>query len=326
MNIRAGLIKTLKNLSAKCALPIRSPIFIGLDIEHDAIHFVQLMLKKRRYQLCEYGSVFPSNHSDIENEGMLAALLQTFSNIPFSKGVVIAVPGSSVMMRTISVETSLREEDIAACVFQQANQFLRSSLQDYVIDFEIVPFAHKANLKIREVRWVAAKRQEIDALVHLICGVGLKVVRIDVDVFALQRAAVYLLSNLAQQDDCVAVIKISNNTVTFCAIKQKKLLYTQEERYLVSLTDLETLSSVLHHVLNIWSRFLASHHNKPNRILVAGTYQQLAHLAEKIEESLNIKTVVADMIRGLNGSTSKSTGSSQENSVFMLSSGLAMRE
>lgn len=168
--------------------------FFALDIGSTAIRVVQLRGSQNQRSLARYGSVAidskvslsdsASNRSQLTGE-IRKLIKQT--NIS-TKNVVVGIPSGS-MFTTIADFPKLASKELAKTVTYQADQYIPTKPDDSKIDFAVLGDSPVDANKV-EVLLASVTNKYAETRLDMLEGIGLNVVAMEPDAFALARAVV----------------------------------------------------------------------------------------------------------------------------------------
>lgn len=307
----------LPNLLKKL-LP-KPPALLGITLDQQCIRLTELSKVRGDFSLrsCKQIPLPPADtaHFSFTHPELPSLLKQAIQEIgATTHRVALALPHSSVLFKTIELDKALRDKEIAIQVRAHAEKHFKYPISELMLDFEILGRS-KNHLDLIEVRWVAARRAEVDAQVNALALAGLQVIAVEVDLFSLSRLASYYITKHAMQSSSVAVIHVHDAYALCIVLHEHYCIYTRVEHY-VSYTD----SDLSARVISAIQLFLSSQSDPSNlsAILLAG-HPASSDLLEKIQTQFDIKAQHLDIFSLLGSRTSHAPHQ------FAISAGLAMR-
>jgi type IV pilus assembly protein PilM len=307
------LLNFLKNLLPK------PPALLGLTLDQQGLQLVELSRVGDDY-LLRYCNQIPCPSNDATQNfsfahpafpDFLKQTIQT-TNITTNQ-VALALPYSSVLFKSIELDKQLNESEIAIQVHAHAEQYFNYPLSELMIDFELLDTS-KNHPDLIELRWVAARKLEVETQINALAVAGLQVVAVEVDSFSLQRVASYYLKKQSSQLDNVVVIQVYDSHILLMVLGEKKCIYTRIENYIPDTR--EDLNACIFSTVTF---FLNNQTDKtPSLILLAG-HRVSAELLERINAHFNITARYLDVFSLLNFFTPHPPHQ------FAISTGLAMR-
>ena len=131
----------------------KSPPLMGLDIGSSSIRLLQLSRHGNSYRIDHFaieslppGVIVEKSVQDIEAiSGAIQSAVRNSGSS--SKYCAVAVSGSAVFTKTISLPSNLAEADIESQVQIEANQYIPYPLDEISLDFEVLgPSARNADM------------------------------------------------------------------------------------------------------------------------------------------------------------------------------------
>lgn len=338
---------------------------IGLDIGSTSV---------RLLQLSSHGSGFRIDHFAIEplGEGVVVDKavqdVEAISNAisraikasgTRAKSCAIAVSGSAVFTKTISLPSNLAEADIESQVQIEANQYIPYPLNEVSLDFEVLgPSARNADLI--DILLAASKSENVESRQDAIDAAGLKAKVVDVEAFAIANAFELIRKRDGlNRTQAVGVFDIGFDLTTLLVIKGGQVIYTRDHPFgghqLLEETqrrydmtpeqasfferneqapddfDEEVLEPFQLNVVHQISRalqFYASSNEYSNisTIYLSGGTASLKGLAPMVQRELGMTTRTADPVSGMEIAQSVAVTSLKRNSNnLMVAMGLALR-
>jgi len=306
---------------------------LGIDISSSSVKILEISKTEGQYTIENYAkdrlqeSVFDG--ISIKNINALAQSiksLHTKENIK-TKQVACAVPEVLTISKIIQLDDQLTNKEIEEYIFSEADKYIPYPIDEINIDFNILGKSTKNSDKI-DVLLVATRKENINSLVDLMTSAGLVLAVVDLEHYAIQRAAQLLMPDLSRggANKNIAIINIGNNYINLFIFNNLKNIYSrQEEIGLKNLIDaivhkynikpeeailaykqdrlpedytVEILRPfkelVLLHIkrsLNLF--YSAFNHNLVDKLVLAGDVHKIRGIDSDIQESINIPTLIA---------------------------------
>lgn len=248
----------------------RSATSVGIDIGANSVSLLKLCRIRTGYEILSY------THRDDNN---IAALLKQTK----IKSTIIGMPHAAVISKVIQLDASLHTDEIENYLLMNMRKYTGFAAQDIRMDFNVLGLAPNFPNKVA-VQLIAARREQVAARTKLLGEANIKVEAVDVESFALQRAA---LLQVAQADDVVAIVNLRQNSLLLCITQGNSMLYVKEEQ-IVALPD---IAQQINQELQL---FFANHSVTITQIIVAGTYADQMRLINNIAAATNITTYIAN--------------------------------
>jgi len=145
-----------------------------------------------------------------------------------SRRAVVAVPNSAAITRIVSFPASLSDEDIEARIQLESDKYIPFPLNEVAFDFQRMG-RHLRYDDQQEIMLVACRLQDIDTLTSTLDAVGLEVVAVDVEGFALERVCQALqVSQDDEKDGSTALVDIGANLCAFHVLKGGRIVYSRD--------------------------------------------------------------------------------------------------
>lgn len=212
-----------------------SPV-IGLDISSTAVKLVELGRSGGRYQVESYAveplpanSVVEKNITDVEvvGEAVRRAVRRSGTK---TKNTAVAVAGSAVITKVITMPGNLNEDEMASQIELEADQYIPYALEEVNLDFEVIG-PSESDLDMVNVLLAASRSEIVDVRVGAVELGGLTAKIVDVEAFALENA----FGLLAEETpgigigQTVALVDIGATMTTLSVLNDLKIIYAREQ-------------------------------------------------------------------------------------------------
>lgn len=221
------------------SLPAGSSRMLGVDISASSIKLVELSRKggaSPTYRLERYviepmsmdalldGGI---NQMEQVNECLQRALKRLGTR---QKKVVMALPLTSVITKTINVPAGLREDDLVFQVETEASQYVPFAMDEVNLDFQILGPApdHPGEL---EVLLAVARKDKVEDRVATAVSAGLKVMVMDVEELAAQAVFSQMVNEQLPdggRDKVVALVDIGANVTRINVLLNGDSIYMRD--------------------------------------------------------------------------------------------------
>ena len=307
---------------------------IGVDISSSSVKILEISKVGDQYCVENYAkdklqeSVFDGIAiKDIDALAKSIKSLLTKANIK-SKKVACAVPEVLAISKVIQINNQLTNKEIEEYIFSEADKYIPYPIDEINIDFNILGKSTK-NSNTQDVLLVATRKENINCRIDLMARAGLVLKIVDVEPYAIERAAQLLIPDLIGygENKIIAIIDIGNNyTNTFILNNMKNIYSRQEEFGLKNLIDaivqkykmkpeeaifaleqgglpedytVEILrpfkEQVLMHVKRSLQFFFSTfNHQVVDQIVLAGNSAKIRDLSLDLHEFINIPTLIAN--------------------------------
>ncbi len=211
---------------------------LGLDISTAAVKLLELSKVGTRYRVESYAvAPLPLDafvdkqiaNVDIIADAIKIALKQSGTKL---KQACVAVSGSAVMSKVITIPSSLPESEIEDHVLDEASQYVPYALDEVNLDFEIQRI-NEANPQMLDVLLVASRKENVNDRVEALAKAGLKAKIVDVEAFAIENAFVLLTDQLegATEGKTYAVADVGATMSTLNIVYDGHTVYTREQGF-----------------------------------------------------------------------------------------------
>jgi type IV pilus assembly protein PilM len=311
---------------------------IGLDIGSTSVRLLQLSSHGSGYRIDHFaieplskGVVVDKAVQDVEAISTAISMAVKASGTR-AKSCAIAVSGSAVFTKTISLPADLAESDIESQVQVEANQYIPYPLDEVSLDFEVLgPSAKNADLM--DILLAASKSENIESRQDAIDTAGLKAKVVDVEAFAIANAFEFIRQrDGVSRSEAVGFFDIGFDLTTLLVIKSGQVTYTRDHpfgghqlleetqrRYDMTVEQasffernedapedfqeevLEPFQLNIVHQISRALQFYASSNEYSNMstIYLSGGAASLKGLAPMVQQELGMTTRIADPITGL---------------------------
>ncbi len=310
---------------------------IGIDISSAAVKVLQLSQSAGRYRVEHYGveplppnSVNEKNITQVEVVGaaIKRAIAKSGSK---TKYAAVAVSGTTVITKVITVTGGLDEESMEQQVYDEASNHIPYQMDEVSLDYEELGAIE--NTDSIQVLIAAARTENVEARQAALEFAGLTAKVVDVEVFAIE-AAFKLISRQHNipVNNLTAVVDIGANLTTLNVIKDGRSIYTREQvfggkqlsdeimrRYGLSFNEAgaakklgglpesyesEVLEPFKEGVAQQISRLLqffysGSDYSRVDQIVLAGGCATISGMEQVIEQHLGVGTITANPIASM---------------------------
>lgn len=302
----------------------QSLTLLGIDLDQQSLRLIELNKINSTYLLrsCIQVSLpeknvpedFSWNHPEFSD--FLKKTIQE-SNIK-TRQVALALPHTSVLFKTIELDKTLRASEMMAQIRNHAEQYFNAALSNLMIDFEILGDS-KHHPDLREVRWVAAKRLEVESRISVLAAAGLTASVVEVDSFSIQRVAIFFIKKNKLHLNSAAIIHIYFSQILLTVFHKKTYIYTRVENYDTKMDDFSALTHIIVRILNVFLSINPEY--RLSLILLSGHHISVDLLSD-IQKQTNIETKPLDIFSVLKN---KNIDEKLSTTHFSVSVGLAMR-
>ncbi len=343
----------------------KSPPVMGLDIGSSSIRLVQLSRHGSSYRIDHFaieplpqGVIVEKSVQDIEaiSGAIRSAVRNSGSN---SKFCAVAVSGSAVFTKAISLPANLAEADIESQVQIEANQYIPYPLDEISLDFEVLGPSPR-NADMVDILLAASKNENVESRQDALESLGLKASVVDVESFAVANAFELIREREGiRSTETVGIFDIGHDLSTLLILRNGRVVYTRDHPFggnqlieeITRRYDMtpeqakffmrgepgpdnfedEVLEPFMLNVVHQISRALqfyssSAEFSNIRTMYLAGSMASIKGLADVVEQELGIKTGIADPVSGLEIAPSVAVAALTRNSPnLMVAMGLALR-
>lgn len=345
--------------------PKRIPL-IGLDISSTSVKLLELSRQGDGFRVEAYAaeplppnSVVEKNITDVEavGEAIRRVAKRSGSRTKFAS---VAVAGSSVITKVITMPASLSVDEMESQIELEADQYIPYSLEEVNLDFEVLG-ASEDNPDTVDVLLAASRSENVDSRVAAVELGGLTAKIVDIEAYSLENAFGLITTQVpgGTDDKTIAIIDIGATMTTLSVLHNEKIIYTRDQvfggkqlteeiqrRYGLSYEEAgmakrqgglpdnympEVLDPFKDAMAQQVSRslqffFSSSQHNSVNHIVLAGGSASIPGVDELIEERVGTSTSIANPFTNMSlVSKVKAQALSNDAPALMIACGLALR-
>lgn len=211
---------------------------LGIDITSSTVKILQISGTGDQLCLEAYGrESLPSNALDgnvIKDVNAVSLCIKKIidkSHITCKK-VALAVPDSLVISKIVQMNEGLSEQELEELVVLEADKYIPYPIDEINIDFQVLGYSPK-NPSMVDVLVVASRAENVSNRVEAATRAGLEVKIVDVESYAVERAAQLLTYALPAggQDKIVAIVDIGAKYTHLFILHGMKLIFSREEVY-----------------------------------------------------------------------------------------------
>ncbi len=343
-----------------------TPPMLGLDISSTAVKLLELSYKGGNYRIEAYaveplapGAVVEKKVVDVDavSEAIKQAVKRSRTR---AKLAVVAVAGSAVITKLISLPAMLSDSEMASQIELDSYQYIPYPLEEVNLDFQVIGPSERDSDMV-EVLLAASRSENVDARVAAVELAGLTASIVDVEAYATETAMSLIIQRMAGRGAGMrlAIIDVGATMTSFNVLDQFKVIYTREQtfggkqlteeiqrRYELSYeeagrgkilgglpADYETelLEPFKESIAQQISRslqffFSSSHYRNVDQIILAGGTSLIPGIDELISVKTGTPTMIANPFTGMTVATRINAQTvARDAPALMIACGLAMR-
>ena len=220
------------------SLKRKEPALLGIDISSAAVKLLELSRNGSRYVVENYmvaplpqDVVVDKDITNIDAIGEAIKRACTQSNTKL-KHAAVAVAGSSVITKVITLSAELSDDELEAQIELEAEQYIPYSLEEVALDFEVQGINEK-NSDLVDVLLAASRRENIEDRVAALEIADLKAKVVDIEAYAMEGAFPLILDQLPNegQGQTIAVADVGASMTTLNILQDNKIIYTREQGF-----------------------------------------------------------------------------------------------
>lgn len=216
----------------------KKPPLVGIDISSAAVKLLELSQSGSRYRVESYAvTPLPQDAVVDKNIANVEVIGETIKSVFKTSGTrvkhaAVAVAGSSVITKNITMPASLSSEELEGQIEMEADQYIPYSLDEVSIDFE-VQGPNEKNPEMVDVLLAASRRENVDDRVSALEIAGIKTQIVDVEAYGMENAFALLEEQLPESDDMqtIAIADVGATTTTLNVIHNNRIVYTREQGF-----------------------------------------------------------------------------------------------
>ena len=149
-----------------------------------------------------------------------------------TKRAVVAVSGSAVITKIISMPASLNDQELESQIQLEADQYIPYALEEVNLDFEVLGTSEK-NPELVDVLLAASRSENVDDRVAALELAGLTTAIVDVEAYAMENACTQLVDQLPERgvDQTIAIADVGATTTTLNVLHNNRIIYTREQNF-----------------------------------------------------------------------------------------------
>lgn len=344
----------------------KGPAVLGLDISSTAVKLLELGQSGSRYRVESYAVVPLPPHAVVEKsiadvEAVGSAIERAVKRSGTRlRHAAVAVAGSAVITKVISMPASLSESDMENQIRLEADQYIPYPMEEVNLDFQVLGPSEKKPDTV-DVLLAASRSENVDVRVAAAELGGLTAKIVDVEAFAMETAFGLLGPQLPDEGAAktIAVADVGATMTTLNVLNNFKIIYTREQvfggkqlteeiqrRYGLSYEEAgmakkqgglpdnygpEVLDPFKEAMAQQVSRslqffFSSSQYNNVDHIVLAGGCASIPGIDELIEQKIGTSTSIANPFANMAlSSRVKAHALSSDAPSLMIACGLAMR-
>jgi type IV pilus assembly protein PilM len=340
---------------------------IGLDISSSAVKLIELGRRGDRYSVESYAiEPLPLNvvtdkqltDPKLVGEAIKRAVARAGTR---TKEAVVAVAGSSVITKLITMSANLSENDMEEQIRAEADQYIPYPIDEVNLDFQVLGPSTKDRTVV-DVLLAACRKEQVEQRIAALEIAGLSAAVVDIEAYALENACQFTTHQMPDggREKTVAVVDMGASMTSLLVLHDLRTVYTRDQAfggkqltedimrfYGMSFEEANkakrdgTLADTYHQ--DVLSHFLAdmaqqvdrslqfffsasSQHGSIDQMILAGGCANIPGVDTYIQDRLQIPTVLAHPFAQMAvASRAKPQQLAQDEATLMIAAGLAFR-
>ncbi len=318
----------------------KKPTLLGIDISSTSVKLVELSQTDNGYRVESLAvEPLPANAVAEKNIQDVEAVGETLQKAIKKSGTkcklaAVAVAGSAVITKVITMPAALSETDMELQIELEADQYIPYPLEEINLDFQVLG-PTEGNPDTMDILLAASRSENVEIRTAVADIAGLTTKIVDIEAYTIEHASRLLHAPVeadADEDETadtftMAILDVGATMTSLNVVENNELIYTREQafggkqlteeimrRYGLAYEEAGRLKKVgglpdnyIPEVLEPFketmaqqvSRFLqffytAGQHQSVDMIALAGGCASIPGIDELIESQLGIKTVIAN--------------------------------
>ena len=225
----------------------KKPTLLGIDISSTSVKLVELSKTDSGYRVeslavepLPINAVTEKNIEDVEavGETLSKALKKSGTKC---KLAALAVPGSSVITKVITMPANLSDSEMETQIELEADQYIPYPLEEINLDFQVLGET-RGNPDTVDVLLAASRSENVETRTAIAEIAGLTTKIIDVEAYTIEKATQLLTPHIKHQQTTedgedetspfvIAVLDVGATMTSLNVIENNELIYTREQAF-----------------------------------------------------------------------------------------------
>lgn len=340
---------------------------IGLDISSSAVKLLELARRGDRYSVEAYAvEPLPQNivtDKQISDPKIVGEVIARAVNRAGTRtrNAAVAVAGSSVITKIITMQAGLRDSDLEDQIKAEADQYIPYPIDEVNMDFQVLGPSAKDDTTV-DVLLAACRKEQVEQRMAALEIAGLVPKVVDIEAYALENACQLLRHQMPDGGvgKTVAVVDMGASTTSLLVLHDLRTVYTRDQAFggkqltedimryygmsfeeagkakrfggLPETYEADVLSHFLSDMAQQIDRSLqfffsaSSGHSKVDALILAGGCAHIAGVDALIQERLQIPTEVARPFAQMSiAARAKPAQLAKDEASMLIATGLAHR-
>ena len=209
---------------------------IGVDVSSTAVKLLELSKHGDKYRVESYAveplppnAVVEKNITEVEAVGETIRRAAKRSQTK-TKLCAMAVPGSAVITKVISMPANLSDTEMEGQIQIEADQYIPYSLEEVNLDFETIGPSETDPERV-DVLLAASRSENVEARLAAAAIGELNCKIVDVEAFSLESAFGLISRDLPSEGvgETIALVDIGATMTTLSVLQDLKIIYAREQ-------------------------------------------------------------------------------------------------
>ncbi|MDP1708977.1 MAG: pilus assembly protein PilM [Gammaproteobacteria bacterium] len=211
---------------------------VGLDISSTSVKLLELSRHNGHYRVEGYavepiatGAVIEKSIASPEAVGL--AIQQAVRRSRTSaKHAAVAVAGSNVITKIITLPATLNDDDMATQIELEADHYIPYPLEEVNLDFEVIGPSER-DPGVVDVLLAASRRENVDMRVSAVELGGLTAKVVDVEAYAAGSVVALMAQQMKSLSTApvIVIFDIGATMTSLTVLDQLKIVYTREQGF-----------------------------------------------------------------------------------------------
>jgi type IV pilus assembly protein PilM len=216
----------------------KRPPMLGVDISASSVKVLELSQAGEHFRVERYAvEPMPQNamveHSITEVDQVAQAIARAVKRSGTRlKHAALAVPGSHVISKIVSMPAGLSDRDMQTQIEMEADRHIPYPLDEVNMDFHVLGSTSEGADQVN-VLLAACRKEIVDDYAAVADGAGLTPTVIDIETYAMENAYGLIARNMpgAGMEKTVAVMDIGATTTTINVMHNSHSVYTRDHTF-----------------------------------------------------------------------------------------------
>ncbi len=216
----------------------KKPPLLGVDLSASSVKILEVSKAGEHYRVERYAvEPMPQNamveHSITEVEQVAQAMARAVKRSGTRiKHVALAVPGSHVISKVVSMPAGLSDRDLQTQIEMEADRHIPYPLDEVNMDFQVLGPSQEGGEQV-SVLLAACRKEIVDDYVAVANAAGLTPLVIDIETYAMENAYGLISRGLpgGGMEKTVAVLDVGATTTTINVMHNGHSVYTRDHTF-----------------------------------------------------------------------------------------------